>query len=212
MNQPVRNARRAMFLLMAVACWPLPLSRAELIPADQIGTPLQVSTDGSATYTVDSQLGIVATVSLDTSASPSSTDPQSSLDGDASAASKNTAGSESGGGAVVLDTPIETGPLIGDINQDNKVDFRDFQILQRHYGETVPANTSGDLNGDGIVNFQDFQILQVHYGEYLVPEPTSLAIWGGAILLAILYGLHRRAVRTKKVCDVPRKAVTGCAA
>lgn len=191
-NQRVHRMGRGILVAAVVACLPLPLTWGGVVASDETDASLQVSTDGSASYVVDSELGIVATTTADTSVSSSSTDIQTSLDSAATKAATSGTTAETSGDLTVSGIPVDTGPLVGDINGDNAVDFKDFQILQRHYGETVTPNTNGDLNGDGVVNFSDFQILQAHYGEYLVPEPASLAIWGGLMLLALWYVVRRR--------------------
>jgi len=56
---------------------------------------------------------------------------------------------------------INPAQLIGDLNQDNKVNSSDFQILIQKFKETQNIETE-DLNSDGIVNIKDIGIL-MHY-------------------------------------------------
>ena len=49
----------------------------------------------------------------------------------------------------------------GDINEDNRVDILDFQLLSNDFGTT---NTRSDLNGDNRVDILDFQLLSNSFG------------------------------------------------
>ena len=51
----------------------------------------------------------------------------------------------------------------GDIDQNNKVDIFDFNILMINWGDN-PANPAADLNGDGKVDIFDFNLLMVNWG------------------------------------------------
>ncbi|MCD6085905.1 hypothetical protein J7J41_02865, partial [bacterium] len=51
--------------------------------------------------------------------------------------------------------------LKGDLNQDNKVDSKDFQILIQKFRQTQDIKNE-DLNSDGIVDAKDVGIL-MHY-------------------------------------------------
>jgi len=51
--------------------------------------------------------------------------------------------------------------LKGDLNQDNKVNSQDFQILIQKFKKTQNIETE-DLNSDGIVDIKDIGIL-MHY-------------------------------------------------
>jgi hypothetical protein len=65
--------------------------------------------------------------------------------------------------------PLEvTTALIGDINGDCKVDYRDLGILGATYGLSLGDsgyNAAADLNGDNTVNYRDLGMLGAHYGE-----------------------------------------------
>ena len=52
--------------------------------------------------------------------------------------------------------------LIGDTNDDNKVDILDFNTLMVHWGETGISNIA-DFSGDSVVDIFDFNILMVHW-------------------------------------------------
>ncbi len=58
--------------------------------------------------------------------------------------------------------------LIGDIDEDGRVDFTDFLSFASGFGlvhshESYRARL--DLNGDGPIDFQDFLIFVSHFGE-----------------------------------------------
>ncbi len=61
-----------------------------------------------------------------------------------------------------------TGAITGDINVDQKVDYKDLGMLGASYGLSLgdPGyNAAADLNGDNIVNYKDLGMLGAHYGE-----------------------------------------------
>lgn len=55
------------------------------------------------------------------------------------------------------------GPLIGDLNNDGKVDISDYNILVSNFGNSG-ANLTGDLNNDGKVDIYDYNLLLQNYG------------------------------------------------
>lgn len=62
--------------------------------------------------------------------------------------------------------PVDPEVLPGDADGDNDVDFSDFLLLSKNYGqEEDAAFADGDFNGDGAVNFSDFLILQENFGQ-----------------------------------------------
>jgi len=73
---------------------------------------------------------------------------------------------ESTGGSTFTITQQEFQPtqLTGDLNQDNKVNSSDFQILIQKFKETQNIETE-DLNSDGIVNIKDIGILMHYWSE-----------------------------------------------
>ena len=64
----------------------------------------------------------------------------------------------------------------GDANYDGVVSFKDYIVLEAHFGKTNAAWADGDFNGDFVVNFQDYIILEENFPR-AVPEPTSLLVW-----------------------------------
>ena len=60
--------------------------------------------------------------------------------------------------------------IAGDTNLDHRVNFADFQRLERNFGLSGTWS-EGDFNGDGTVNFSDFQFLYANFGESFTPMP-----------------------------------------
>lgn len=56
-------------------------------------------------------------------------------------------------------SPTPSGPLVGDVNQDNKVDFQDLSSLLSLWGKTGSEVQKADLNNDGVVNSFDYSRL-----------------------------------------------------
>jgi hypothetical protein len=53
----------------------------------------------------------------------------------------------------------------GDLNLDGKVTFGDYQILERNFGRTG-TTLAGDIDGDGLVNRSDFKTLLANFGKF----------------------------------------------
>jgi uncharacterized protein (DUF2141 family) len=69
---------------------------------------------------------------------------------------------------IALEIVETTTTLIGDINGDCKVDYKDLGILGATYGLSsgdVGYNAAADLNGDDKVDYKDLGMLGAHYGE-----------------------------------------------
>lgn len=76
----------------------------------------------------------------------------------------------------------------GDFDGDNAVDFGDFLILSRNFGEEVDSPSGGDTDCSGTVDFADFLVLSRNFGtsleveshlaatSYSVPEPR-VPLW-----------------------------------
>ena len=62
-----------------------------------------------------------------------------------------------------------------DINNNGLVDFPDFLILSRNFGEQGGAD-DGDLNDDGEINFTDFLLFANHFGETASAQATDAAL------------------------------------
>ncbi len=54
--------------------------------------------------------------------------------------------------------------LFADINNNGAVDFADFLILSRNFGEQGGSD-DGDINGDGVIDFADFLLLSDNFGQ-----------------------------------------------
>lgn len=81
--------------------------------------------------------------------------------------------------------------LAGDSNLDRTVNISDFALLAANFGAGGKWSR-GDYNYDGITDINDFALLAANFGRVLpagfdrasVPEPTSLILAGGAMILA----------------------------
>jgi hypothetical protein len=112
---------------------------------------------------------------------------------------------------------LDPKPLLADANGDMRVNFTDFQLLERNFGavtsglDPVAARSLGDFNADGSVDAGDFGILRNQFGWWIpavpgagnassqapmaVPEPgLALAACGLTLLLG-------RAARTPPRVD-----------
>lgn len=81
--------------------------------------------------------------------------------------------------------------LPGDADADGRVDFSDYVLLARAFGQSDTDWSHGDFTGDGLTNAEDLEILKANWGrqatldEPTVPEPTMLMLLaGGAMILA----------------------------
>ena len=92
---------------------------------------------------------------------------------------------------------VKAEPLLGDTNDDFKVDSTDLATVVANMGKTVTGGyADGDFNGDGIVNADDFALFQYGAVQYNfltfqpLPEPACMGIIGGGLLA--LAARHRR--------------------
>jgi hypothetical protein len=74
---------------------------------------------------------------------------------------------------AILDFTLPSA-IAGDADNNNIVDYRDFEVLHAHFGKAGVDRTNGDFNYDGVVNFQDFQILERHIGSGLDGVPAAM--------------------------------------
>jgi len=81
-------------------------------------------------------------------------------------------------------TPSHT-YLPADFNQDLKVSFADYLILEANFGKTQRTNATGDANNDGKCSFADYLMLEAEFGHTTTPEPATigLLVLGGIGLL-----------------------------
>ena len=75
----------------------------------------------------------------------------------------------------------------GDFNLDLQIDTTDLAILAGNFGLLGKGYGDGDANGDGQIDTTDLAILAMYYGfdamgGDVVPEPTSIALMGAAVL------------------------------
>ena len=65
----------------------------------------------------------------------------------------------------------------GDANGDDRVEFDDFLVLSRNFGNASNDWTEGDFDRDGLIAFGDFLMLSRNFGTSVaasVPEPTAV--------------------------------------
>ena len=92
---------------------------------------------------------------------------------------------------------------LGDFNWDGSTDFSDFLTMSRNYGTSVTGYDDGDITGDRRVNFDDFLLLSKDFGKRApldpvsVPEPTSFAMLGTAIIAYLRFKPKRHTSLTK---------------
>ena len=70
---------------------------------------------------------------------------------------------------------LEITRLVGDANDDNKVDFDDLLALAKHYGQSslTYSYSEGDFNGDHAVDFNDLLLLAQHYNQTVADSATT---------------------------------------
>ncbi len=68
--------------------------------------------------------------------------------------------------AVLIWSPGSILALEGDANGDGHVDWADYVVWSRHYGQYTDVGAKdGDFNGSGFVDGLDYLIWAAHYGE-----------------------------------------------
>jgi hypothetical protein len=86
--------------------------------------------------------------------------------------------------------PVNTLLLLGDTNDDGKIDGADLAVLNADMGLSVTNGyAGGDFNGDGVVNGDDFALFQLGLASYNasvgnpLPEPACGVVLGLAVVL-----------------------------
>lgn len=65
--------------------------------------------------------------------------------------------------SLVVELEVRDRSVVGDLNGDDLVDFKDFVILSVNFGQTGIASYDGDLDDDGEVTFTDFLLLAANW-------------------------------------------------
>jgi len=87
----------------------------------------------------------------------------------------NPYGAWSNPAAVMLDNAW----IPGDADNNGKVNFDDYLILESSFGTSVAKDTGADFDANGTVNFDDYLILEAHFGAgAAVPEPMTMSLLG----------------------------------
>ncbi len=76
---------------------------------------------------------------------------------------------------LTLSTTIVAAVLIGDANNDGRVDGKDYIIWLNHFGQNVAGPSVGDFDNNGTVNENDYIAWQNNYGSTgptISPSPT----------------------------------------
>jgi len=99
---------------------------------------------------------------------------------------------------------VEVGPVVGDLDGDDRVGLSDFGLFKNGFGDTRRC-PGCDLTGDNIAGLDDFGVLKDNFGAtkfpaggHTVPEPTGVALMGfGAAMLSLAFR-PRRNCRTRR--------------
>lgn len=92
-------------------------------------------------------------------------------------------------------------PILGDYNDDGLVDIADYTVWRDTLGQTG-SDLPADGTGDGVVDDADYTFWKDHFGQKIiaqagavqlygssaVPEPASIVVLGGALLLLFPLG------------------------
>jgi hypothetical protein len=93
-----------------------------------------------------------------------------------------------------VDAPVNNP---GDANGDQVVDDKDASVLGAHWLQSGVQWADGDFNLDNIVDDKDAAILAAHWGEGVgeaeVPEPGTLVLLAGIVVMGLIYWRRRKA-------------------
>ncbi len=67
--------------------------------------------------------------------------------------------------------------VAGDANGDGIVSFKDYIVLESHFGRSNAIFSQGDFNRDGVITFKDYIVLEANFGKSSsVPEPATIGL------------------------------------
>jgi ELWxxDGT repeat protein len=92
--------------------------------------------------------------------------------------------SDAGGVPLGQDEIFDVHLLLGDANQDGRVNVFDFTVLAANFNQTGRDYTQGDFNYDGLVNVSDFQILATRFNR-VVPQVQGATFASGRVIDSI---------------------------
>ncbi len=76
---------------------------------------------------------------------------------------------------LIISTSIVAAILIGDANNDGRVDGKDYIVWLNHFGQNASGPSNGDFDNNGTVNENDYIAWQNNYGSTgptISPSPT----------------------------------------
>lgn len=74
------------------------------------------------------------------------------------------AGQLLGVGRIDIGAAVASGPIPGDVNDNDQVNVVDLVLLLTNFGRSGASRAQGDLDGDGFVGLSDLSILLDHFG------------------------------------------------
>jgi hypothetical protein len=91
---------------------------------------------------------------------------------------------------------VESPSVVGDINEDGRVDRADVAVLALNFGRSSGTRSTGDVDGDGLVTLRDLAIVQTNLtsaaASVHVPEPSAAALLTIGFGLSLCFGWRRR--------------------
>jgi hypothetical protein len=99
----------------------------------------------------------------------------------------------------------------GDANEDGKVGFWDYLVLEYNYGKTGRTWTDADFNGDGKVSFADYLLLEQNFGKSITPPapaPAPLAPVAAALAAPTAKAAKVAAAQTDAVRSIQAQTMT----
>lgn len=94
--------------------------------------------------------------------------------------------------------PVNTLLLLGDTNDDGKIDGSDLAVLTANAGKQVSGGyVDGDLDGNGLVNADDFALFSLGLASYDQAAPTwapepAVGETAGVMLLLVVRGARKK--------------------
>ncbi len=87
----------------------------------------------------------------------------------------------------------------GDLDGNGIVDFADFLVLSRNFGDAVDDHTQGDVDCSGTVDFDDFIVLSENYGGQAESNVGAVAVPEADSCLLLFLGLSLSCFARRRV-------------